>query len=170
MALFSQRWGSVYISIKNKKSNYFIGLGYVDFDIKAINFKIIKLKDNKIITFGNELIVIIDVNNMSICNEIYLTKDLSINNFYSLNGNYFIFFLKKAKYYFEYENNIDGIPEGTEKNNFFIMKLDDNYHKILYGGNLLDVHLSNFVNFKNNLVPQIISIENNKINFYQLIE
>jgi hypothetical protein len=158
------------ISIINKKSNYFINLGYVDFEIAAINFKIIKLKDNKIITFGNEQIFIIDVNNMSICNEIYLTKDLSINNFYSLNGNYFIFFLKKAKYYFEYENNIDGIPEGTEKNNFFIMKLDDNYHKILYGGNLLDVHLSNFVNFKNNLVPQIISIENNKINFYQLIE
>ena len=158
------------ISIKNKKSNYFIDLGYVDFEIKDINFKIIKLKDNKIITFGNELIFIIDVNSMSICNEIYLTKDLSINNFYSLNGNYFIFCLKKAKYYFEYNNRIDGIPEDTEKNSFFIIKLDDNYHKILYGGNLLDVRLRNFVNFKNNLVPQIISIENNRINFYQLIE
>ena len=107
---------------------------------------------------------------MSICNEIYLTKDLSINNFYSLNSNYFIFCLKKAIYYFEHDNNIDGIPEDKEKNNFFIMKLDDNYHKILYGGNLLNVQLRNFVNFKNNLVPQIISIENNKINFYQLIE
>ena len=158
------------ISIKNKKSNYYIDLGYVDFKIAIINFKIIKLKDNKIITFGNEQIFVIDVNNMSIFYEIYLTTDLSINNFYNLNGNYYIFYLKKTEYYFEYNNGIDGIPEDTKENNFFIIKLDDNYHKILFKGKVLDIQVGNFFNFKNNQVPQIISIENNRIKFYELIE
>ena len=160
------------ISIKNKKSNYYINLGNVDSEITADNFKIIKLKDNKIITFGNEQIFIIDVNNMSIFHKIYLTPDLAINNFYSLNGNYFIFCLKRANYYFDYDydNSIDGIPEDTERNNFFIIKLDDNFHKILFREKLLDVDLRNFVHFKNDLVPQIISIENNKMNFYELLE
>ena len=160
--------------IKEKK-NYFIDLGYIDFETKIINYKILEFKTNKVITFGNEHIFIIDIFNFEIIKKIYLTQEFSINNSYKLKNNYYLFILRTRKYKIEYKNKLEGEPEGKgekkiETNNIFIIKIDDDYHKILLESCIEPSNANIFFNFKNKLFPEIISIEENKnINFYEMI-
>ena len=97
----------------------------IDNSIKDyIQYQIFKFKSDKEIVFGSQIIFIIDIYIMKIVNEIKLnlTYKFSINNYCYLFKDYYNLLFLRLNIYKH---------EQFEGSNLLVIKIDENFHKIL---------------------------------------
>ena len=140
---------------ESKNRDIFLeGIYYSNIDY---TYKIYDLKSNKIIIFGNNIIYIIDIFDWKIINKINNLNNSIIINSYNLDNFYFILFNKEE-----------------EENKIIFMKINENYNNIINETYFGD-ESSNFryflfyYNNNNKSIPQMITIKNNQVNIYDII-
>ena len=124
-------------------------------------YKIYEFKKNEFIITSLKAINIIDIFHWQIIKTINLPKKSIIYNSYCLNNfDFLIFFNTRTHRYRD---------DSQEKNNMMIIKIKDNYNEIIFKTNLnTEKNGDLFFNAFNQ--DSIISIQGEKINFYEIID
>lgn len=164
---------------KLSKEKKLLSLEACDFEIKNNSknkYKIYDFKYNEIIIFGVQNIHIVDVLKWNILKTFYVSNNIIKNTYFLKNSNFLILLKNFSNSYIYDDDSEEEEKKKKEqiKNNIVIMKIYENINNIIFGINLYYksgklFYTPNNVNRKSNLNSQIINVQTNKINIYDLI-
>ena len=178
-----KRYESIKLGSYNRKSNFDQVLVLESLKYKTnvepqTDFKIHRLKNDDIIIFGFEKILIIDVFNWKKKEEIYISNKLIMNSYYLSDSCYLLFF-----YYYEKTdddnddlvNKIFKIKKEEKQSDIAVMKINENKHEFIYENFVYFDCKKIFYNFNGNNEnygwnQKIITISKNIIAFYSFID